>query len=401
MKIGFFGNTNNYPFMLALALRRLGHEVEFIVERSEPLHRPEFKYHDIPYPYPKWVHDLSVVRSRDLAYASRKRMNILRILRGCDAVILNGLGPSLSADVNRPAFVLLTGGDLDHFGDPKNIDYLINTYFRNSNALSSYLLRPLLRPMIQRLIGMQRTGIRGAVAVSYFARGLVQAGDRVLDDIGVADNRRAFILMTDVETIRNAPHLHKNMPVRIFCLARLNWKRPIPIGMIELDYKGSDIMIRGLGGFVRKTGIPLDIRLVRKGVHVRETERLVLEEGLASCVTWLDEMSPLDVLAEYRAADIIFDQLDNSIVGLGGLDAMATGRPLIANARPEITDRYVREPSPVCQARTPEEVCMQLERLVPDPQERERVGRLSRKYVERFFSSERAAQIVLDKLGAA
>ena len=40
MRIGFVGNTNNYPFILAITFRRMGHEVEFIVDRKERLNRP-------------------------------------------------------------------------------------------------------------------------------------------------------------------------------------------------------------------------------------------------------------------------------------------------------------------------------------------------------------------------
>lgn len=49
MKIGFIGNANNYPFMIARAMRKMGHEVLFIVDRdkSEPLNRPENRYDDI------------------------------------------------------------------------------------------------------------------------------------------------------------------------------------------------------------------------------------------------------------------------------------------------------------------------------------------------------------------
>ena len=60
MKIGFLGNSNNYPFRLAQALRALGHDVVFFVDRprSESRHRPECHYTDVPYPYPNWVREI-------------------------------------------------------------------------------------------------------------------------------------------------------------------------------------------------------------------------------------------------------------------------------------------------------------------------------------------------------
>ena len=55
MRIGFIGNQNNYPFMLARGLRRLGHDVRVVIDRPEPLDRPESRYADITRPYPDWI----------------------------------------------------------------------------------------------------------------------------------------------------------------------------------------------------------------------------------------------------------------------------------------------------------------------------------------------------------
>jgi glycosyltransferase involved in cell wall biosynthesis len=225
----------------------------------------------------------------------------------------------------------------------------------------------------------------------------VPEGDRILDEIGVADARRTMMLMTETDRIASAPP-PRNARVRTFCAARLNWKRPLPPGLAELDYKGSDVMIRGLGLFVREHGPCLHVRLVRKGLHVAETAQLVGEEGLEGLVTWLDEMSQEEVLREFREADIVFDQLDQSVVAMAGLDGMATGRPVIANGRPELIDPVVGAPSPICQARTPQEVAGQLRRLVFDAAERERVGTASRRYVEEHFSADSAAARLLDRL---
>jgi hypothetical protein len=104
------------------------------------------------------------------------------------------------------------------------------------------------------------------------------------------------------------------------------------------------------------------------------------------------------VWAEYKQADIIFEQLGMSTIGMAGLDAMAVGRPIIINGRPEIIEREIGAPFPICQAVTPEDVCHQLQRLVFDKTERERVGSASRKYVEKYCSPEHAAQICLGRL---
>jgi hypothetical protein len=83
---------------------------------------------------------------------------------------------------------------------------------------------------------------------------------------------------------------------------------------------------------------------------------------------------------------------------MAGLDAMATGRPVIGNAQREMFEDLFGEPSPICQAKTPEEVCAQLKRLVYDPAERERVGLAGRNYMEKYFNPKTAAKQIVEIL---
>ncbi|HWA08468.1 MAG TPA: glycosyltransferase family 4 protein [Opitutaceae bacterium] len=397
MKIGFYGNANNYPFMLALALRRMGHEILFIVSSPERLNRPEFRYGDFAGAYPPWIRDLSSgFRWRFLVPGGGRRIRTL--LATCDLVVLNEEGPALAADLGRPSVVLLTGSNLEIFADPAKASTLKPQLFSRPRWLQSVCRALFPAAIIRRwLTTPQRAGIRQARLVAYFARGLIPSGDRLLDEIGVPGDRRIFLLMADLEINPCTPP-PQNPVVRIFCLARLTWKAEPGSDLVSLDYKGTDRMIRGLALFWKKHGVKLEVRLARKGRHVAETRQLVDELGLADQVTWLAELTQSEVREEYRAADIVFDQLADSVVGMGGLEAMATGRPLIANAHPEIIDPVIGEPSPVCQARTAEEVLAQLERLVLSPAERSRVGLAGRTYVERHFSAAAAAHTCLQRL---
>lgn len=406
MKIGFFGNTNNYPFTLARAMRRLGHEVLFVIDRPEPLNRPESRYREISTPYPGWIVDESPL---DLHVPLRRpppgRARAIELLRGCDAVVLNMMGPSLLPEIRRPAIVMLTGSDLEFHANYRFVPYYLRAVHGPFPGFFSDRMRPYLHDALTlfRLVAAQRAGIRDASAVNYFVKGFVGKGDALLEGIGVPDHRRMFFIMTELEMIHRVPP-PRNPVVRIFSVARLTWKVPgiraVGSGLgSELDYKGSDIMVRGLGMFVRRTGIPIDVRLVRKGRNVEETACLVKEEGISGQVTWLDEMTQKRVLEEYSRADIVFDQLGNAVLGMGGVDAMAAGRPVIANTRPEIMRRVFGTPLPICEASNPEEVCAQLMRLVPDSVERERVGNASREFAEVHFSPENAARICLERLG--
>jgi glycosyltransferase involved in cell wall biosynthesis len=401
MKIGFYGNANNYPFILARALRRLGHHVEFIIVSRYPLNRPENRYADITLPYPSWIHDCSSRVRWRLLLPGRKRAQALRWLNACDFVILNEEGPSLTPALRVPHAVFITGSDLEVFAVAAQAETLLPPRLRGQGFWPSLARQLTMRAFILPwLVRPQRAGIRTARFVRYFPPGAVPAGERLLTEIGVPDKLRVAFLMTDCELITPTP-LPRHSRVRIFCAARLTWRPAPEAGLSQLDYKGSDVMIRGLGLFHRRTGLALDIHLVRKGRDVAATADLAVEEGIADQITWHDEMTQQEILVHYHSANVVFDQLGQGLFGMATLDAMAAGRPVITNGRSDLIEPITGEPLPICQAQTPEEVCGQLERLIHDPAERDRIGKISRIYAERHFSAESAAAVCLRYIAGA
>lgn len=395
MKIGFLGNTNNFPFMLARAFRRAGHDVVVIVNRKENLHRPEFRYSDISYPYPDWIREIIYPDEAAFVTRSPARRESLKILRACDLVVLNDLGTSLAADIGRPSLSLLTGSDLSFYCDPSSGSRVLGAM-----TTRNPLKRLWGRTVWKRLLNAQRDGVQRASLIFHFARGLIPTGDALLDELGVDDSQRIFFLMADIDAIsRSSPP--ENSRLRTFCATRLTWQKPMLPGDSHLDFKGSDVMVRGLGLFYRKTSAPLDVNLVRKGRHIEETIQLVADEGLEPVTTWHDEMTQADIWHQYAQADVVFEQFGDGIVAMAGLEAMASERPVIANGRPDIFEPLLGEPSPICQATDPEQVCEHLERLSQDAGYRRAVGMKSREWVERHFTPDAAAARILKRLFAA
>jgi glycosyltransferase involved in cell wall biosynthesis len=379
MKIGFFGNTANIPLVIAQAMQNMGHEVKLIVNREDLLYRPESRFPEYYQGYPEWIFDGSKFSEWDYISLDPKIAPVLEVLSSCDALFLNDLGPSLLPILSHPAISFLTGSDLTHYADFHTIE--VRSEHWSDNYKKTFEAKQLKRTFVD-FIQRQRDGIRMSVAVRYFPPGAEPHGESLLEEIGVPVSRRFFQTTTEVSGIIPTPQPN-NEPVRVYCPVRLTWKLPFEPGRSALDYKGSDIMVRGLGLFYRKNGIKLDIVLMRKGLHIAELEQLIADENIADQVTWLDEMSLTAYRKEIALSDIILEQFgDTSLMGSVGFDAMASARPVIANARPEILGYSM----PVCQARTPEEICMQLERLVFDPQEREQVGMAGREYVEKNVS---------------
>ncbi len=392
MKFGFLGNTNNLPFRFACLLRKMGHSVFFVVTEKELLHRPESRDPEFRQGYPEWIMDVSHLTEWDFMTLHPELASVLSLLSRCDALILNSYGPSLLPFIDRPGIAFLTGSDLSYYANYSSVDSRTSmwaTDYRESAEARHNLA--LLTDFITR----QRRGIKKAVAVRYFARGSLPDDDKLLDDMGIPDSRRFFFRSADLDRIQEIPAPH-NEPLRVFCGARFTWKLPIEPGRSHLDYKGLDIMIRGLALFHRETATKLDIQFVRKGLHLNETMELIDEEGLADQITWSNEMSLTGFWEACAQADIVFDQLGDGLIGGAGLDAMAIGRPVIANAGPEGFEDLFGEVPPICRAKTPEEVYAQLKRLAFNQDERDRIGRSGRQYMEKYFNPEHATQQIVE-----
>ncbi|MGE3173355.1 MAG: glycosyltransferase [Planctomycetota bacterium] len=395
MKVGFFGNNNNYPFLLAEAVREQGHDVVLVLNRARPLDRPESRD---PAAFagglPPWIVDVAHVPEDEFLALGPGVTPALDALASCDALVLNDVGPSLLPLLERPAFTFLTGSDVEYYANPRLPALRLqdaSAEFRDSG--DGRLHRQRLAQFVER----QRRGIAASVGVNWALRGLFPVTEALLAEIGVADHQLVNVQMADLRRLTPAPG-PRNRPLRVLSATRLTWQLPIAEGRSALDYKGSDVMIRGIGRFCRATGQRLDVHLVRKGLHLAETEALLAAEGIKDQVTWHDEM-PLAALWDLiRSSDLVFEQLGGSIVSMVALDVMACGRPVIGNTRPEVPTLWTGADCPVLQASTPAEVEAHLLRLSADADERDRIGRAGRAFVERHFAPARAAQLVLERL---
>src|ERR1043166_3777000 len=181
MKIGFFGNNNNYPLLLAEAMQRLGHDVLFVVNKRERLHRPESRdetYGDLP----GWMID-AADRTEGDAISLRPSLGpILDKLAACDALVLNDLGPSLLPLLDRPAISFLTGSDLSYYCRRDLPD------LRLSGSSAHYQAGPAGRAhrrQLEDFVERQRQGLRASAGVNWALPGLLPAEDALLAECGV------------------------------------------------------------------------------------------------------------------------------------------------------------------------------------------------------------------------
>lgn len=157
-------------------------------------------------------------------------------------------------------------------------------------------------------------------------------------------------------------------------------------------------MIKGIGSFLKANKInagEVEIIFFNKGEDVAAAKILCDEHGLTPFIQWQPQISVAELNSYFEYCDVAFDQLGKQWVG-AGLFSMLTGRPVIANGRPEIFDAITNESSPVCQATTEAEVESWLTKLYNDRNLVKEIGLASRAYVLRHYNLENAVDYFAD-----
>lgn len=399
MKIGFLCNTNNYPFRLAQALRAVGHQVVFFVDRpgSEPRHRPECHYNDVSYPYPDWIRETEPLSPKQIVLQPWRLRSVLQVLNACDGVVLNGFAISIGARLCRPTIGLLTGADLDVFSNPRLVDVLAKGPSRADGLTGNGLLKRTLltyrRMLFYRFVQLQRAGIANCRLVDYAIPGLLPEGDTLLDEIGVDRKRRTSFMLTDIEHLPSS-RARTDGAFRIFCATRLQWKkRAAGSNVSPLDNKGTDAMLKGLQMFITHSHRPVQVRLISVGADVESAKRCVNELGLASYVYWHPQLTQTEFLDEMASADVVMENFGSGgCIGMAGRDAIAMGKPLIAWGRSAMFERALGEPLPIYEALSPEEICARLEEVAMNDESVAPKVVQSRAFADRWFSARRAAE---------
>ena len=102
----------------------------------------------------------------------------------------------------------------------------------------------------------------------------------------------------------------------------------------------------------------IQIKFFLKGseTDIGTAKALCDSQGLTENVEWLAPM-PLNELFEYyNDCDVCIDQVGHHWMGAVGAYALYCGRPLIANARPDVFDGIWGLENPVLQASSVEEI---------------------------------------------
>lgn len=394
LSLAIFGNTNNYPLLLAQGLRLLGHNVRLVLNRKEFLHRPESRYPEWAVTYPDWVVDCSNLTDEDIAFETPViEQAIHHLTHKVDLVVLNDVGPALASYLKTPHAVVLTGSDLAYHANFDSLQMRTRMWdqeFKRSSQGRRYLRR------MADLVARQRDGILGSDLVCYGQRGLVPSGDQILDDIGVNDRHRLMLHFSNTIDLQTQPFT-QNDKLIILCGSRVVYRPSYNPALSAIDFKGTDVLLKGFALYCRRGGNG-ELRLSRKGQDLQAAIDLIAELAIPERVRWLEEMPLVRFYKEMIAADVVCDQFGSSYPGMVTTDAYALGRPVMAKLRPEIFSQRFPEPLPGFDAETPEQIADHLLQLEQDRGMVAEMGGKSRAYAEAYLSPESMAKQFLDKL---
>ncbi|MFZ4855514.1 MAG: glycosyltransferase family 4 protein [Desulfuromonadaceae bacterium] len=396
MKIAFVGNANNYPLAVARSMRTQGHQVDFFLVNnpSYPLDNPENRYCEYADGYADWIIDLRPLDmwsySASLEKENRANFNLLiSRLQLYDAFVFNQVAVFLSRYVTKPIYLLLTGTDLLTFADLNYSSLRLSLYQNIEDTVE----RERIKYFYEQRVADQRKAIHTCAGFNFFPIGVVPEGDTLIESIGVTPEKRDSYMVLDTDSIGYAPFKENDIFTITFA-ARLTWVRDDVSIVTRLDLKGTDIFIKALS-ILASRGRTVRVHLFRKGAHVEQTKVMAEQLGVADWIIWHDEVTQAELLESFKTMDVVVDNLESPAIGMVALDALATGRPVIARVA-DMSGFGVIEPPPICSAKSPEEVADWIERLMDDNALKEDYARRGRRFVDTYFSANLAAKRIMD-----
>jgi glycosyltransferase involved in cell wall biosynthesis len=391
MKIVFLGNMNNLPYYIAKGLKKKGFDICFIVDAQKDfqLDRPESWDNEMVTNYPNWIIEQPLsprMRTFKFAFPALLFKKRIEYLNSFDVIVLNGHWISLGGFLKKEKKVvnIFAGYDLDVLADFNQVN-TFHKSLKNSGSIINKVIPFFFADIVyKRLINFQRKGIQRAGMVNYYTTGINPDADRLLNEIKAGQH-------------------YERLELRGFDCDKFPYKEPkekkpfVILNITRFFYlnnrnsnKRNDIMIKGIGDFLKSNKInkgEVEIIFFNKGEDLIAAKELCDKHGLSPFIQWKPQVSVEELKVYFDYCDVAFDQLGKQWVG-AGLFSMLTGRPVIANGRPEIFENIVNEKSPVCQATTETEVEGWLTKLYNNRHLVKEIGITSRSYVLRLYNLE-------------
>ena len=389
LKIGFIGNMNTMPMQYALKFREEGCDVKYIVEGTpdEILLRPEIHYKSITYPYPSWIKEYSFSNNPlHLLFNRYSTRKIQKEMADRDVIFFNHYGHHLSGYFSDKVIkiALFSGADLDVTCNYNHLDNAIN---KKDKPWVQKMKKGLLKQFIRRY----RNNIRSSDVLSYFPKGMNPLGDKLQEEI-MQDRDYIDIWRYDINF----------KEIGLEYVGATNNDKMVIVSAVRFlikttkenafEYKGNDLIINGIAQYyaINKN---IKVHFVEKGSQesIDMAKKLCHNLGIEDVVIWHKEMVLDELLALYKRADVMFDQVGNHWSGAIGLYAQYMGKPVIANARLDVFSKIWGENIPTLNAQSVNEIFEHLKRC-SNRDYREKVGKASHEFIKKYVDSDATYQ---------
>lgn len=149
---------------------------------------------------------------------------------------------------------------------------------------------------------------------------------------------------------------------------------------LDKQYKNNEIAIHGFAKFSKKYP-SARLVLMTWGEDIGQANYMLADLGIQDKVIWLPVSGKARLREYYRSVDCFFDQFVLGYYGGAGLEAMASGLPVISRIEKEQYESTCSTGAPpILQSQTSDEVYLHLERLYIDQSFRKERGEQTRKW---------------------
>ncbi len=396
LRIGLFDNLANQAFITARAWRKLGIQVDLVLQRGaidqHVLNWPEWEECEVEgddrqalaaaasgWQAPAFLREVAYDNELQSRYAGRPEA-----AEEVAALYHEAFGRVLPSD---HALVLAQYmGSWPYIQAMNDYDVVMvsmSAIYLAPFSPKPFVLCPLggdlyLRSFEQDTVGLLfRTAFRQAAHLSlpetdYFT---------YVERLATTAPRSFMPLIVDTDVY--APGEERDL--------RARWQTQVGgerflLGVCRQDWlwKGSDKLIRAFARFRdRPEGAGWRLLLQSWGADITRSRALVTELGLDDVTLWLPMCSKPLLRRRQRAADVVADQFVMEGYGASVLECLAAGKAVMIRPVPESAKHHFRHgPPPFVAATTEDDILAALGALC-DQSERDRIGNASRAWVER------------------
>lgn len=327
MKIAHIGNLANLGALTCVFLRRLGVDAHLYVNELQGFKPVPAADHNEKY---EWVH--IIPRKNNFHYAwthTKLSFDLAKydLVHSWTASLLP-MAELLLKVIGKQYFASATGSDLREAARERGINgFRIRKHFQNA-----------------------------AWVAHTFDTQTIEVAEKLK-----LKNCTLFKIPTNNLHDNHAKRLFKEIIPIFFCPSRLNIRKNHPHERVS---KNNDRFIKAFARFINAGG-KAKLVLVKHGSNKDEVIQLTQKLGIAQNITWVDYLTPAELINMFNRCDVVVDQFnDLSYPAPGGgitFEAMSCAKPILTYFDVSATINEYGEAPPILTCKTEDEILARIE----------------------------------------